>query len=73
MVCVSVIRFVHGKEPCCCGHAVCGFRSSFVNTVFSPSATAARSFSRSPSLALREGFKGNLATASAVRFAEDFS
>lgn len=57
-------------NTCCCRHAACGFRSSFVKTTFNPITTAVRSFSRNPILAISEGFKRNLATATVVRFAD---
>lgn len=59
-------------NTCCCRHAACGFRSTFVKTTFSPSTAAAKSFSRNPILAIREGFKRNLATATVVPFADLF-
>lgn len=41
-----------------------------MKTTFSPSTAAAKSFSRNPILAIREGFKRNLATATVVPFAD---
>lgn len=69
-VCTHNLICAQNTNTCCCRHAACGFRSSLVKTGLNPSTTAASIFSRNPVLAISEGFRRHLATATVAQFAD---